>query len=121
VDRSEQVREFPGRGRTSWLDFEPLPVAIYGVVLLACGAAFTILLRVLVRALGTDTRLRDAVASDLKGRLSLVFYAAGIALALSIPLGCAGSLRRGRADVADPGPADRNVHRRSATEPERRA
>ncbi len=100
MDRSEQVREFPGRGRTSWLDFEPLPVAIYGVVLLACGAAFTILLRVLVRALGTDTRLRDAVASDLKGRLSLVFYAAGIALALPIPLGCA--------EVADPGAADRN-------------
>ena len=69
---------------TRWMgenNFESLPVAVYGVVLFAAGIAFTVLLRLLIRAQGDDVRLRDAVARDFKGKLSLVLYAAGIALA----------------------------------------
>ena len=69
---------------TRWMgenNFESLPVAVYGVVLFMAGVAFTILLQRLVRAQGDDVRLRDAVASDVKGKLSLVLYAAGVALA----------------------------------------
>jgi uncharacterized membrane protein len=111
---------------TRWVgenNFEPLPVAIYGVVLLACGAAFTILLRLLVRAQGTDTRLRDAVASDLKGRLSLVFYAAGIALAYPFRWAALALYVAVALMWLIPDPRIETVHRRSATEakPERRA
>lgn len=69
---------------TRWMgenNFDSLPVAVYGVVLFAAGIAFTVLLRLVIRAQGDDVRLRDAVARDVKGKLSLVLYAAGIALA----------------------------------------
>ena len=69
---------------TRWMgenNFESLPVAVYGVVLFAAGIAFTVLLRLLIRAQGDDVRLRDAVARDFKGKLSLVLYAAGVAVA----------------------------------------
>jgi TMEM175 potassium channel family protein len=69
---------------TRWMgenNFEPLPVAVYGAVLLLAAGAFTILVQVLIGAQGNDTRLRDALGSDLKGKVSLVLYAAGVALA----------------------------------------
>jgi uncharacterized membrane protein len=69
---------------TRWMGengFESLPVAVYGVVLLFSAIAFTLLLGALVRAQGDDTRLRDAVARDVKGKLSLALYLCGIVLA----------------------------------------
>ena len=69
---------------TRWMgenNFDSLPVAIYGAVLFLAAIAFTILVRVLIGAQGPDTRLRDALADDFKGRVSLVIYAAGVALA----------------------------------------
>ncbi len=72
---------------TRWMgenNFDSLPVAVYGFVLLMAGLAFTILVQVLVRAQGEDDRLRLALAGDLKGRLSLLLYAAGVALAFPI-------------------------------------
>jgi len=69
---------------TRWMgenNFESLPVAIYGVVLFMAGVAFSVLLQLLIRAQGADVRLRDAVADDFKGKLSLLLYAAGVALA----------------------------------------
>ena len=69
---------------TRWMgenNFESLPVAVYGFVLLLAAIAFSILVRLLIRAQGADTRLRDAIGDDLKGKLSLVLYAAGVALA----------------------------------------
>jgi uncharacterized membrane protein len=69
---------------TRWMgenNFEPLPVAVYGAVLLLAAGAFTILVQVLIGAQGNDTRLREALGSDLKGKVSLVLYAAGVALA----------------------------------------
>jgi uncharacterized membrane protein len=69
---------------TRWMGengFESLPVAVYGLVLLLAAASFTVLLRVLIRVQGEDTRLRDAVAGDFKGKLSLVIYVAAVLLA----------------------------------------
>jgi uncharacterized membrane protein len=63
--------------------FAPLPVALYGVVLLMCGVAFTVLAQLLVRADGPDSQLGKAIGSDLKGRLSLVLYASAIPLAFA--------------------------------------
>jgi TMEM175 potassium channel family protein len=69
---------------TSWMGENhaaPLPVAVYGGVLLAAGTAYYILVRALLRHHDKDSPLARAIGSDFKGRISLVFYAAGMALA----------------------------------------
>jgi uncharacterized membrane protein len=69
---------------TRWMGenkFESLAVAVYGVGLFFAAVAFTILLRLLIQAQGSDARLRDAVGRDYKGKLSLLLYAAAVALA----------------------------------------
>jgi uncharacterized membrane protein len=59
----------------------PLPTAIYGVVLLFAGIAFTILAHTLVSLHGPDSMLATAFGSDLKGKLSVLLYAFAIPLA----------------------------------------
>jgi uncharacterized membrane protein len=69
---------------TAWLgehDGAAAPCVAYGVVLLMCGVAFTILLRSILSAPGGNPRLAVAVGSDLKGKLSLLLYATAIGLA----------------------------------------
>jgi len=70
---------------TSWMGdnhYAAVPTAVYGVVLLCCGLAYTILLRTILAAQGgRNARLAAAVGSDLKGKLSLAFYVAAIPLA----------------------------------------
>jgi uncharacterized membrane protein len=73
---------------TAWMDenhFAAIPVAIYGVVLLLCAIAFTILVRVLVAHHGEDSTLAKAIGSDQKGKISLLLYAAAIPLAFMDP------------------------------------
>ena len=70
---------------TNWMGEhpgEPLPTAIYGAVLLAAAIAYTILVRVIIHAQGTHSKLKQAVGSDMKGIISLVLYAAGVLSAL---------------------------------------
>ncbi len=78
---------------TSWAGesgFATVPVAIYGVVLLCAGAAFTILVRSLVGLHGRNSLLARAVGADFKGNISLVIYSAAIALAFVHPwISCA--------------------------------
>ena len=70
---------------TSWMGenhYDKVPTAVYGVVLLGCALAYTILLRVLLAAQAPgDTRLASAIGSDLKGYISLLFYVLAIPLA----------------------------------------
>ena len=69
---------------TGWMGenhFAPLPVALYGLVLLMCGVAFIVLARMLVQIHGPDSALARALGADTKGRLSLVLYASAIPLA----------------------------------------
>jgi len=69
---------------TGWMDenhFAPLPVAIYGGVLLCAGAAYFILTRVLLRSHARGSLLSRALGADRKGKISLVIYAAAIPLA----------------------------------------
>jgi uncharacterized membrane protein len=73
---------------TSWMghsDFAPLPVALYGVVLLMSGVAYYILSRVLVALHGEGSALAKAIGGDTKTRASLALYAAAIALAAVDP------------------------------------
>src|SRR4029077_7686395 len=69
---------------TEWLRDEyrhALPAAAYGAVALAAGFAYAILARALIKANGRDSALAEAIGSDVKGYLSLVLYAAAVALA----------------------------------------
>ena len=62
-----------------------LPAALYGVVLLMAGIAYVILEWQMVRENGPQSLLAEAVGRDRKGTLSLVGYAAAIALAFVSP------------------------------------
>ncbi len=69
---------------TGWMGenhFEPVPTALYGVVLLMDALAYTILLRSLIQAEGENSKLAQAVGNDFKGNLSLALYASAIPLA----------------------------------------
>jgi TMEM175 potassium channel family protein len=62
-----------------------LPAALYGVVLLMAGVAYTILERQMVRENGPQSVLAEAVGRDRKGMLSLGGYATAIVLAFVSP------------------------------------
>ena len=70
---------------TAWMGenhFARLPVAIYGVVLLAASVAYYILTRALIALHGRTSKLSIAVGRDFKGQLSTAIYAVGIPLTL---------------------------------------
>jgi uncharacterized membrane protein len=69
---------------TAWLgtnNFAPLPIALYGVDLLASGIAYAILSHALIVANGKDSLLAKATGGALKERITLAIYA------LAIPIG----------------------------------
>ena len=73
---------------TGWMGenhFEALPTALYGVDLLMAGIAYFVLAQTLIAAEGRDSLLARAIGTDTKGRLSLVFYIAGILASLWSP------------------------------------
>ena len=73
---------------TGWMGenhFTPLPTALYGVVLLMAAIAYWILQQRIIAVEGRDSLLARATGSDFKGRLSPLFYSAGIALAFVQP------------------------------------
>ncbi|AVP97453.1 hypothetical protein C7S18_09695 [Ahniella affigens] len=68
---------------TGWMGenhFAPVPSLLYGVVLLAAGIAYWILQQRIIAADGESSKLRHAIGSDWKGKLSPVFYVVGIGL-----------------------------------------
>jgi uncharacterized membrane protein len=73
---------------TAWMGenhFAPAPTAAYGVVLLLVGLAYLILQRSILRTQGPDSLLARAVGSDLKGKLSALFYVIAIPVAFVHP------------------------------------
>jgi uncharacterized membrane protein len=62
-----------------------LPTAVYSVVLLCAGLAWTIMKNTLVRFEGRQSRVGRAVGRDIKGRISLALYIAAAALAFVKP------------------------------------
>jgi uncharacterized membrane protein len=65
--------------------FAALPVAMYGVVLLMAAVAYTILQWRIIARDGAGSVLARAVGRDLKGKLSIVFYALAIPAVLVSP------------------------------------
>ena len=73
---------------TGWMGvnyFTPLPTAVYGAVMLLSAMAYTVLQTTIIRSEGPDSKLARAVGSDVKGKKSIVLYAAAIPLAFVQP------------------------------------
>ena len=73
---------------TRWMvesDFATWPTIAYGLTLAAAGGAYYILMQALIGVNG-DSVLAHAVGRDAKGIISMVLYAAGIALTFWTPL-----------------------------------
>ena len=68
---------------TAWMSengFPPVPTAVYGIVLLAAAIAFYVLQIVLLRLEGDQSILRTAIGTNVKGKVSPLFYCLGIGL-----------------------------------------
>jgi len=65
--------------------FQPVPTAVYGLLLLLAGVAYWILTHTIIHHQGPDSRLARAVRRDFKGVLSMVVYALGVILAFVEP------------------------------------
>lgn len=69
---------------TGWMgenNFAPLPVALYGVVLLLDAIAYFILTLVLKAHHDEDSKLVKALGNDFKGKISVVIYVIAIPIA----------------------------------------
>jgi uncharacterized membrane protein len=75
---------------TAWVGdnpFAPVPTAVYGIAFLMPGCAYYLLVRAMLRVEGPQSTLARAVGRDLKGKGSLVLYAAGVVIAFVEPRG----------------------------------
>ena len=74
---------------TGWMGenhFERGTVILYGVNLLLCAVAYTLLQTCLIRHQGHDSALAQAVTGDVKGKASTVLYVLGIVAAWLLPV-----------------------------------
>ena len=73
---------------TAWMGrnfLAPVPTAVYGIVLLMAAIAYTLLQGAIMRKQGAQSVLAKALGSDIKGKISIVLYLAGIAAAFVNP------------------------------------
>lgn len=71
---------------TAWMSenhFPAIPVAAYGIVLLAAAIAYYLLQGRLLRAEGKNSLLAVAIGSDAKGKVSPLMYCLGIGLSFA--------------------------------------
>ena len=69
---------------TGWMGenhFAPWPTAVYGMVLLMAAISYTILQTTILAFEGPASKLKQAVGSDRKGKLSMALYLTAIPLA----------------------------------------
>ncbi len=74
---------------TGWMGenyFSAATLALYGSVLFFAAVAYFILQNVIIRSQGKESLLAQAVGGDIKGKLSPVFYLAGIAVSFVSPI-----------------------------------
>lgn len=73
---------------TAWMGenhFAPMPMALYGFVLLMCATAWFIMQTAIIRHQGERSVLGKVLGKDLKGKLSAVIYLVAIASAFRLP------------------------------------
>lgn len=69
---------------TGWMgqnNFAPWPTTLYGVVLVMAAIAYHILQDIIIKTEGEQSKLKQAVSGDLKGKASVVLYFAGVIVA----------------------------------------
>ena len=69
---------------TGWMGenhFAAVPTSAYGVVMVGSAIAYTILQTTILKEEGPNSRLAEAVKSDVKGKISIVLYVLAIPLA----------------------------------------
>src|SRR4029079_3420752 len=69
---------------TGWMGenhFAPLPMALYGFVLLMAAVAYYLLARAILAHRGRDSRVAPAIGRDFKGKVSVLLYVVGLLLA----------------------------------------
>jgi len=74
---------------TAWIGeaaFASIPMAVYGVILLASAFAYYVLVRALIAVPGQAPELAIAIGRDQKGKASPILYAAAIPIALVAPI-----------------------------------
>lgn len=67
---------------TGWIGenhFAPIPMAVYGIVLLMAAIAYFILQTTIIHAQGENSLLARAVGNDIKGKMSPILYSLAIA------------------------------------------
>ncbi len=74
---------------TAWMGenhFTTWPVLFYGIDLLACGFAYSIMTLVAVRTHGPDSEIARAIGRDKKGRISVIVYLISLPLTFISPI-----------------------------------
>ena len=69
---------------TAWMGenhFSATPTALYGIVLLACAMAYSILVHGLMRQHGRESVIHKAIGKDAKGNLSVICYCLAVGMA----------------------------------------
>ena len=73
---------------TRWMEethFAPAPTALYGAVLLMSALAYVLMQTMIISIQGSNSKLLQAVGSDVKGKASLVLYLTAMASAFWEP------------------------------------
>ncbi|BAP30198.1 ferrochelatase [Chryseobacterium sp. StRB126] len=73
---------------TEWIGttgFAENPVATYGIVLVLCAIAYSILENVIIRCEGENSKLKEAIHAKYKENISIIFYILGIAISFFYP------------------------------------
>jgi len=66
---------------TGWIGenhFDPIPMAMYGIVLLMAAIAYFLLQTQIIKTQGEHSLLAKAIGNDIKGKMSPILYALGI-------------------------------------------
>jgi uncharacterized membrane protein len=74
---------------TAWMGehvLAPAPTALYGLNLLFCAIAYSILVQTLLYHHGRDSKLSLAIGNNFKGWASLVIYITAVAVSLWLPI-----------------------------------
>ena len=67
---------------TGWMgenQFSPMPLALYGVVLLMAAIAYFMLQNLIIRSHGRNSLLTKAIGKDIKGKISPILYVIAVA------------------------------------------
>ena len=74
---------------TAWMgenSFAPIPVAVYGAMLIMPAIAFSFLVRAIIAVPEQPRALAEAIGRDIKGYASIVAYGLAVPIALYFPL-----------------------------------